>query len=154
VKIQDLIEPEDVYLDLDASELPQALEAVAEHVAQRTGLKARSVVDCLLEREALGSTSVGDAFAIPHCKIANLHGIKVSLARFSSPVNFVPSGEEKVRFVFVVLSPPDQPAAHLKVLSQIARLLKRSEVRRRLLDAGNVQEVLDVLDEVAQAEGL
>jgi len=154
VKIQDLIQPEDIYLDVSASELRQALEAVAEHVARGTGLRAESVVDCLLEREALGSTSVGDAFAIPHCKIANLRDIKVSLARFSSPVDFAPSGDEKVRFVFVVLSPPDQPAAHLKVLSQIARLLKRSEVRRRLLEARDAQDVLVVLREVAQAEGL
>ena len=154
MKIQDLVEAEDIYLDLEASELRPALEAVAKRIAARSDVEARSVVDGLLERERLGSTSVGDCFAIPHCKIDRLDEIRVFLARFVSPIPFTASDGEQVRFLFVVLSPPDQPAAHLKVLSQIARLLKRTEVRRRLLDAPDGEEVLGVLGQAAEAEGL
>lgn len=155
MNIQDLIEPEDVHLGLKASGLEQALETVAERVAPGIGLAAEAVVDALLERERLGSTSVGDAFAIPHCKIANLTRIEVFVARFSGPVEFSSTpDEDPVRFLFVVLSPPDQPATHLKVLSQIARLLKRGEVRRRLLEAPGADEVIGVLREAAEEEGL
>ncbi len=40
---------------------------------------------------------------------------------------------DRCRFLFVVLSPPDQPAAHLQVLSQIARVLKTQRSRDELL---------------------
>jgi mannitol/fructose-specific phosphotransferase system IIA component (Ntr-type) len=154
VKIQHLIEAEHVYLDLRARELVQALEAMAELAAPGIGLEPKTVVDALLERERLGSTSVGDGFAIPHCKIGNLKEIAIFLARFATPVEFGASDDRAVTFFFVVLSPPDQPASHLQVLSQIARVLKRAEIRNDLLEAPDVEAVLRVMREAAESEGL
>jgi mannitol/fructose-specific phosphotransferase system IIA component (Ntr-type) len=154
VKIQQLIEAEHVHLDLDANELVSALEQVADRVAHGIGLQPTAVVHGLLEREKLGSTSVGDGFAIPHCKIDDLKDIAVFLARFADPVDFGTADDLGVRFFFVVLSPPDQPAAHLQVLSQIARVLKRAELRRDLLEAPSHGDVIRVLRDAAAAEGL
>jgi mannitol/fructose-specific phosphotransferase system IIA component (Ntr-type) len=154
MKIQKLIDADQVYLDLEARDLVQALEVVADAAADGIGLDPRAVVQELLEREKLGSTSVGDGFAIPHCKIANLKEIAVFLARFASDVDFGASDEQPVRFFFVVLSPPDQPAAHLQVLSQIVRVLKREELRTQLMTAHDSEEVIEVLRTAAEAEGL
>lgn len=154
MKIQQLITPDQVHLDLVANDLVQALEAVAERVAPGIGLRPSAVVHELLEREKLGSTSVGDGFAIPHCKISDLREIVVFLARFGTPVDFSGADEEPVRFFFVVLSPPDQPATHLQVLSQIARVLKRTELRSDLLSAPTAQDVVDLVAKAARSEGL
>lgn len=154
MKIQQLINADQVYLDLQARDLVQALEVVADQAADGIGLDPRSVVQELLEREKLGSTSVGDGFAIPHCKITDLKEIAVFLARFATDVDFGASDEHPVRFFFVVLSPPDQPAAHLQVLSQIARVLKRSELRAQLMTADDSEGVVALLRSAAEAEGL
>ncbi len=154
MKIQQIVEADDVHLELEANELVQALEVVAERMAPNLGLDSSTVVHELLEREKLGSTSVGDGFAIPHCKINGLDRIAVALARFSSPFEFSAADGQLVRFFFVVLSPPDQPASHLQVLSQIARVLKRPEVRASLLAAPSRTEVVRVLREAAAGEGL
>jgi mannitol/fructose-specific phosphotransferase system IIA component (Ntr-type) len=62
--------------------------------------------------------------------------------------------DDLVSFVFVVLSPPDQPAAHLQVLSQIARVLKRHELRVELLAAADSEDVVSRICRVAEEEGL
>jgi mannitol/fructose-specific phosphotransferase system IIA component (Ntr-type) len=154
MKIQNLIEAEHVHLDLEGREIVEAFEAVARRVAPGIGLKPKTVVDALLERERLGSTTVGDGFAIPHCKIAELKEIAVYLARFATPVDFAATDDQPVSFFFVVLSPPDQPAAHLQVLSQIARVLKRTELRKRLLEAPDADEAVAALRDAADTEGL
>jgi mannitol/fructose-specific phosphotransferase system IIA component (Ntr-type) len=59
-----------------------------------------------------------------------------------------------VRFLFVVFSPADQPAAHLKILSQIARILKREDLRHELLAASDPDQVIAALRRAADAEGL
>jgi mannitol/fructose-specific phosphotransferase system IIA component (Ntr-type) len=69
-------------------------------------------------------------------------------------VPFGGDGHDPVRFVFVVLSPPDQPAAHLQVLSQIARVLKRQDLRAELLLAADAEEVAGAIRRAAEAEGL
>ena len=88
----------------------------------------------LLERERLGSTSVG--WRVCHSPLQDRRsraGRRSRWLRFADPVEFGAPDDDPVRFFFVVLSPPDQPAAHLQVLSQIARILKREDLRSELL---------------------
>ena len=112
------------------------------------------MVAALLQREALGSTSVGDGFAIPHCKIQGLNQIAIAVARLKTGVDFGGGDGEPVTFLFLVLSPPDQPAAHLQVLSQIARVLKRSDLRTNLLVASDASAVADSIYSTASSEGM
>jgi len=154
MKIRDIIGSEQVYLGLHAGNLAEALKAIAEVIAPGNSLEPEVVFEALLEREKLGSTSVGNGFAIPHCKIPGLKDLAVGLARFDEAVEFGADGESLVQFVFVVLSPPDKPAVHLQVLSQIARVLKRSALRQALLDAPTADEVTEAIQQAAEAEGL
>jgi mannitol/fructose-specific phosphotransferase system IIA component (Ntr-type) len=154
MKIHKLINPENVYLDLGASDVKSALAAVSDVFAPVLDLEPERVVEALVEREELGSTSVGEGFAIPHCKTQGLDQIGIALARFTDDIDFGGTGHDPVSFVFVVLSPPDQPAAHLQVLSQIARVLKRRELRSELLSAADASEVVGAICRVAEQEGL
>jgi len=154
MKIHKLINSENVYLDLEGTGVKSALAAVADVFSPGLELEPDRVVDALVEREELGSTSVGEGFAIPHCKTQGLAQIAIALARFTDGIDFGGADQDPVRFVFVVLSPPDQPAAHLQVLSQIARVLKRRELRSELLSAADPSEVVRALCRVAEEEGL
>ncbi len=154
MKIHKLIEPDNVFFELAADDVESALAAVADVFAPKLGLDPEDVIGSLLEREGLGSTSVGNGFAIPHCKTQGLRQIAIALVRFTEPVSFSGNGHDLVRFAFVVLSPPDQPAAHLQVLSQIARVLKRQDLRAELLLAANAEEVAGAIRRAAEAEGL
>ena len=154
MKIHKLIDPKNVYLDLDASDVESALASVADVFSPTVGLDPEQVVSGLVEREQLGSTSVGDGFAIPHCKTQGLGQIAIALARFNNGVDFGGNDHEPVSFLFVVLSPPDQPAAHLQVLSQIARVLKRRELRAELLSASDANDAVRAICKVAEEEGL
>jgi mannitol/fructose-specific phosphotransferase system IIA component (Ntr-type) len=154
VKLQKLIDTEQVFLGLEASSKDEVLSVLAEKLATEVGLAGNDVAAALRERERLGSTSVGDGFAIPHCKLTGLRSIQLALGRFSRGVDFNAADGKPVTFFFVVLSPPDQPAAHLQVLSQIARVLKRSDLRRDLVAAGDTEQVVRAIRQIAAAEGL
>ena len=154
MKIHKLIATENIFLDLEAEDVRTALAEVAGVFAPTLGLAEDEVLKALLEREALGSTSVGNGFAIPHCKIQGLNKIGIALARLKSGVKFGGDADQPVSFLFVVLSAPDQPAAHLQVLSQIARVLKRDDLRTELLVAADQAAVADAIFRTANSEGL
>ncbi len=154
MKIHNLIDPGNVFLGIEAEDVRSALAAVAERWAPALDLDRKELVEGLLAREALGSTTVGEGFAIPHCKLQGLRTIAISLARLRTGVDFGDGSGTPVSFMFVVLSPPDQPAAHLQVLSQIARVLKRRDLRSALLAAATAEEVAEAVCETAAAEGL
>jgi mannitol/fructose-specific phosphotransferase system IIA component (Ntr-type) len=100
MKIHKLINSENVFLDLAAADVESALAAVADVFSPSLSLEPQGVVEALVEREELGSTSVGDGFAIPHCKTQGLRQIAIALARFNDGVDFGGSGHDPVRFVF------------------------------------------------------
>lgn len=154
MKLLELIEPSKVVDDLEAEDRDHALEIVAEQVEREAGMPAKEITSALLEREQLGSTSVGGGFAIPHCKCKGLKKIIIALARLAKPLPFDDSGGDPVRFLFVVLSPPDQPAAHLQVLSQIARILKHQELRSRMHEAETPEAIVEALEAAVKAEGM
>jgi len=155
MKIRDAVRPELVFLGLKAQSTDDALSAMAHELSLAAGLDTALVDSALNEREKLGSTSVGNGFAIPHCKLSNLDEIVVALAGFDAGVDFCDSkNHEPVRFFFVVLSPPDQPADHLQVLSQIARILKNDDFRRELLESRDVDSIITAIQRAAEQEGL
>ena len=154
MKLQQLIQPDRVVLDLEAADGREAITAVGEFLSEQIGVPADRVAAALMEREKLGSTGVGDGFAIPHCKLPGISEIAVAVARFKEGVEFHSPDGKPVRLMFVVISPPDQPAAHLQVLSQIARVLKRKDIRRKLLEAEDAAAIVALIQEAAEAEGL
>ncbi len=154
MKIQTLIDPARIHLDLEAEGLGDALALVSRLTARELNVSDEVIVEKLLEREALGSTSIGGGFAIPHCKLPGIGGIVITLARFREPIPFGKENPEPVRFLFVVLSPPDHPALHLQALSQIARTLKSERARQLLLEAPDSSAIIDILERVGEGETL
>ncbi len=154
MKIQQLVDERDVALGLSASGVDGALEAVARFLAGRHDLEAEAVARALMDRERLGTTAVGDGFAIPHCKVGGMSSIVVGVARFAEPVEFDAADSSPVEVMFAVLSPPEQPAAHLQTLSQIARILKRPAVRQALRAAADPPAVVEAVREAAREEGV
>jgi mannitol/fructose-specific phosphotransferase system IIA component (Ntr-type) len=155
MKLREALRPDLVFLDLTASDAGEALGAIAERLGGAGVLDGESIRAALVEREGLGSTSVGNGFAIPHCKLAHLDTVVVALARTTTEIDFAPGKDHPpVRFFFVVLSPPNQPSEHLQVLSQIARVLRNGDLRGNLLAAEDAASVTQAVRSAAEAEGL
>jgi PTS system nitrogen regulatory IIA component len=129
MQLNELLPPEHVFLDIPAHTREEVLVYVADRLEQ-AGVVRRSqdLVDLLLDRERLGATVVGEETAIPHCQVPGLAGVVAAFARAPEPVPFdVDHG--LARLFFFIFSPTGQPAAHLQVLSNIARLLGNPKLR-------------------------
>ena len=99
----------------------QQLGTIAERIHD---VDAALVVERLTERERLGSTGFGGGIAIPHGKIDGLDHVVGIFARLAQPVDFASIDDEPVDLVFMLLSPTDAGASHLKALAQVSRVLR------------------------------
>jgi mannitol/fructose-specific phosphotransferase system IIA component (Ntr-type) len=146
VRLSLLLKPEHVFLDLPAVDRESVLRQVAERLEQSGAVRdGGDLYEALLERELQDATIVGDDAAIPHCRVAGLKGIVVAFARTGTTVPFDPRGNRTARLFFVVLAPREQPASHLQVLSNIAKLLRSSGARRALEVARTPDELVAAL---------
>ncbi|MFA5989757.1 MAG: PTS sugar transporter subunit IIA [Sphingomonas sp.] len=112
-------------VELSAVANKKALFQQLAAVAARTyDVDAKAASTALADRERLGSTGFGAGIAIPHGKIAGLDGVKGVFARLVQPVDFQSVDDLPVDLVFMLLSPVEASASHLKALARISRRLR------------------------------
>ena len=99
-------------------------QQIGASAARMTGIPARDIVTALSEREKLGSTGFGGGIAIPHGKIEGLERVFGYFARLTAPIDFQSVDTLPVDLVFLILSPPDAGADHLKALASVSRALR------------------------------
>lgn len=146
MKISDLLDQSHVLPDLSATNKRAVLEELAAPlVPGPEGLDLNTVVEVLLERERLGSTGIGDNIAIPHGKLANLSGLKLTFGRSLKGVDFDSMDGKLSHLFFLLLAPINSAGLHLKALAKISRMLMSAPFRESLMQAHQAQEIYRLL---------
>lgn len=144
-ELADILKPAAVLPRLRAADRQQALSALADAAAKATGLSAPEIYESVQEREKLGGTGVGDGVAIPHARVAGLKAPLGVFARLENAVDFEAADEVPADLVFLLLSPKEAGADHLKALATIARTFRRAEVRDALRAAPSKEAIVVIL---------
>ena len=113
--------------------------------AQRLNLDSSLILAGLNEREQLGSTGFGQGVAIPHAKVEGLDRIYGLFSRLGEQVDYKAIDGRPVDLVFLLLSPPDAGAEHLKALAAISRVTRDAATLERLRGARSRDALAAVL---------
>lgn len=124
-----------VEADLYAANKKALFQQLAAQSARLTGLPAKQIASAVNEREKLGSTGFGGGVAIPHGKIEGLEQLFGLFARLETPIDFQAVDGMPVDLVFLLLSPPDAGADHLKALASISRMFRDRQIVAKLRGA-------------------
>jgi len=129
MKITDFLVPELVIADLEAGTKDEALQSLAVRVASVVSeLDAAEILAVIKEREALGSTGIGNGIAIPHGKLGGLEDVVILFARSKKGVDFAAVDGNPVHLIFLLLAPENAAGTHLKILARISRMLKKKKL--------------------------
>lgn len=123
----------------------RALEMISELVAQHTGLSSTELFECMLSREKMGSTGIGNGIAIPHARMQSSNKAIAVLLQCESPVEFDSIDNRPVDLLFALLVPDEQCKEHLKTLSSMAERLNDKQVLKQLRNAQSDQELYDIM---------
>jgi PTS system nitrogen regulatory IIA component len=133
---------------LSAPNKKALFQQLALAAARRTGLDAKDIAACLSARERLGSTGFGAGVAIPHGKIDGLQQVFGYFARLSSGIDYQGIDGLPVDLVFLILSPPDAGADHLKALASVSRALRDKNCVAKLRGARSKDAIYALLSGV------
>ncbi|MFT5425213.1 MAG: PTS system nitrogen regulatory IIA component [Gammaproteobacteria bacterium] len=103
------------------------------------------VFDCLLAREKLGSTGLGNGIAIPH---GRLKGGKKTIAAFIQlqyGIDFDAVDGAPVDLLFALLVPEDSTEEHLQTLSHLAEMFSNSATLEQLRLGSSAKEMYEIL---------
>jgi PTS system nitrogen regulatory IIA component len=148
MKILDILDKECIIPELRSRTKREVLEELTGALLNfKANLDKEALVEVLLERERLGSTGIGDGIAIPHGKVQDLDELVLSFGRSTQGIEFDSMDGRPTHLFFLLIAPENSAGIHLRALAKISRLLKSSQFRQRLLEAGTEEELFQVIQE-------
>jgi PTS system nitrogen regulatory IIA component len=143
--LTDFLDFEAIKPGLSAGTKRSLLNQLANLAGTRLGVAPAEIVETISEREKLGSTGFGQGVAIPHGKVEGLTQIYCLFVRLSEPVGYKAIDGQPVDLVFLLLSPPDAGAEHLKALAAISRVIRNAATLEKMRGARSRDALAAVL---------
>jgi PTS system fructose-specific IIA component len=103
------------------------------------------VLQAVEEREGVLSTGIGFGVAIPHARSSAVPELSVVGGLSPVPVPYDSIDGDPVRLFFLIVGPEAAAGQHVKVLSRIARLVRRDTLRQQLCQSGTADEFYSAL---------
>ena len=147
MNISDIISPDRVVCDIDATSKKKALEQLSDMIASDTSatLLPKDIVDSLIARERLGSTGIGYGVAIPHGRLKNTDHAIAAFAKLHEGIDFDAADNQTVDLLFALLVPEESTNEHLQLLAQLAEMFSDEEFREKLRASKDRQSIYDLL---------
>jgi PTS system nitrogen regulatory IIA component len=143
--MSDILAVEAINPALTVSNKKALFQQLALAAARKTGIEAKAIAAALNERERLGSTGFGGGAAIPHGRLDGLSHVVGYFARLTQPIDFQAVDGVPVDLVFLLLSPPDAGADHLKALASVSRALRNRQDLAKLRGARSRDAIFALL---------
>lgn len=142
VKLSEIIQEENIISELKAKDKRSVLEELAEVISRHeAAVDKTALVRVLVERERLGSTGIGDGVAIPHGKLNSVIHPIMSFGRSKEGLDFDAMDGQPAFLFFLLIAPENSSGIHLQALAKIAKMIKSSTFRKRLMVAGSREEL-------------
>ena len=149
MRIAEVLAPEAVIARLAGTTAAEVLAELSRPVAAATGLVVARLQQTLLDRERLGSTSVGEGVAIPHGRLADLPALTAAFGRSPEGVDFKGIDGKPVRLFLVLFAPQAAASTYVQVLARVSRLFRSPAFREAILaapDAVAIRRLIEVED--------
>ncbi|MCF7859918.1 MAG: PTS sugar transporter subunit IIA [Candidatus Cloacimonetes bacterium] len=97
----------------------------------------------LLEREAIGSTGFSDGIAIPHCSLDNISDFIIGILISKDGIDFQSADGKPTRLFMYIIAPTKQRNKHIRILSEISKVLRNPSNVETLLAQKNVKSFFE-----------
>ena len=146
MKLSDLMQKELVVLDLLSDKKEDAIrELISPVIKEGFANSENTLHKAISEREAHGSTAIGNCVAIPHAETPSIKEKIIVFGRSKKGIDFDAIDNKPVNLFFMIISPNREITPHLKTLATISRLLKNKAFRDDLMNAGSSEDVIRLI---------
>lgn len=140
MKVQDVLDPASVRVAIQASGKARLIADLARLAGLALRLPQDPIAEALANREALGSTGLGDGVALPHARLDALARPFGLLSVLKQPIPFEAVDGRPVDIVFLLLLPAGAAGTHLPALAAASRALRDRMLAARLRGARTAEE--------------
>ncbi len=149
MNVAEVLKRERIAENLSAKTKEEALAKLTDLLFESGALSDKDAfLKDVLDREAVSTTGIGNGIAIPHGKSANVKETTVAIGRLENEVEWESVDDKPVKLiVLLAVNEEDKTGVHVKLLSGMARKLAAEQTCKRLLDAKDADEIINIFSE-------
>lgn len=150
MKIMDFLSKNSVTVNIKAMDKDGVIKELVDLLMTGENIDKKyrnKLIELLKNREALGSTAIGQGVGIPHAKSDCVKSLVAAFGVSKKGVDFDSLDGEPVYIFFLLLAPQDSAGPHLKALARISRLLKDKYFREGLKSAADEKTILKIIQQ-------
>lgn len=152
MKIEDLLSPDLMIMDLKATTQEEAIKEMADlEVKQDVVNNEDEFIKSIWAREKESTTGIGDGIAMPHARNKYINRAAVLFAKSPKGIDYNSLDGQPVYLFFMITAPAGADNTHLQALAKLSSLLINPDVVSALKAATKPEEVIDIFKK-AEAE--
>lgn len=153
MEIEDLLKKDLMVLDLKAETKEEAIKEIADKFFEKGYVKsAEDFAEGLREREAQGSTALGESVAIPHSKNKTVIEPAVLFARKKSGLDYDALDGMPTEIFFAIAAPDGENNLHVATLAELSKMIMKDGFIGDLKKVENEDEVYAVIEKYSAKE--
>lgn len=146
-KISEYLKVKSIDLDLKSKDKKAILKELFEKLENcKEVTNKEKCYEDLLEREKLGSTGIGEGFAIPHAKSTGVSELIMTVGISKEPIEYEAVDGKPVNIFFMFLSPNELSQEYLILLAKISRYIRENNFKTQLLNAKTQEDIVQILN--------
>ena len=146
MKILDILSPTHVFSNVECNSKKAAMELLAKNIASsNNGIDQIDVIGCLIARERLGSTGLGNGIAIPHGRLKYCEKTVATFIQLKNGIDYEAVDNMPVDLIFALIVPEESTNEHLQILAILAKMLSKTETVDKLRNSETSKEIFSIL---------
>ncbi len=147
MKLYNFLKPELIRINCQESNTEGLLREMVHLLKLENAISNENLIlKKLIEREKLGSTSIGNNSAVPHTKVKEIKDPIISIYVSKTGIMYHESDKEPVHLIILILSPNYSPIIHLQILAAAASLIKKpGHLIKEVLSSETPGELINII---------
>lgn len=142
-----MLNEELVFINEDLNTQAEVFEFLSKKIVEAGyAVDMTLVYEALRHRELEGATGMMDGFAIPHAKSDSIIKASLIVIKLKNGIDWDSMDGKKAEYIISMFIPTEEEGTtHLKILSQIARMLMRSEFKKEFIETNTKKELVELI---------
>ncbi len=135
-----------IILELSTENRDKSIKNLCEIICEQEGFSnVEKIYKAVLDRENSMGTAMEEGIAVPHARLSFLKKPIIAFGRSISGIDWNSPDGELTHFIFLILTPTDNDV-QVQTLALIAKALSNKKVRNGLINAKDIQDIWNILE--------
>lgn len=142
----ELLSPDRIIIESSIGSKKSLFDLISQTLTYgNASLSANTLLKAFYQREALGTTGIGQQIAIPHARVEGITSPSAVFIKLENGINFASADNLPVRIVFAFVVPVDDNQTHLNIIASLASALNDATARKNILSLQDQQSLAQYL---------